>query len=216
MTGLLAVDGAGVMVEDAQGDLRFLAASDDHIGEIEQLQVETGEGPCVTAHATGQAVTIDDLTAVDWLPRFAPRALDHGMHAVYSFPMRVDDTKVGALNLYRFEPGRFADDVEHAAQLLADLGTSYILSVDAAQRTTRLASQLQHALDSRVVIEQAKGKLSGEWSVTTSEAFERMRRYARNHQRRLHDVATDIVDGRMHARQLTADESGQPAGDALP
>lgn len=68
VTELLVVSGAGVMVEDAEGDLRFLAASDDHIAEIERLQVETGEGPCVTAHTTGQAVIIDDLTTVDWLP----------------------------------------------------------------------------------------------------------------------------------------------------
>lgn len=67
-----------------------------------------------------------------------------------------------------------------------------------------------------MVIEQAKGKLSGEWGATTSEAFERMRRYARNTHRRLHDVAADVVDGRLDARQLAAEEPDQPTGDALP
>ena len=111
----------------------------------------------------------------------------------------VDQVPVGAMNLYRTQPGHLDDAAATAAQLLADLATTYILSVDAANRTGRLASQLQQALDSRVVIEQAKGKLSAAWDVDVSTAFERMRRYSRNNHRRLQDVAADVVDGRLLA-----------------
>ena len=203
VTGLLAVDGAGVMLEDRHGDLRFIAASNDDIGGIEQLQVETGEGPCVTAHRTGTAVLIDDLETTAQMPDFTPRALAAGIRAVYSFPMRIDDVNVGALNLYRAAAGSLDEDAVTAAQLLADLATTYLLSVDAVDRTTRLASQLQQALDSRIVIEQAKGKLSAIWQVDVTTAFERLRRHARDSQRLLHDLAADVVDGRLHPDSIT-------------
>lgn len=199
---LLAVDGAGVMLEDEQGDLRFIAASDEHIGQVEQLQVDTGEGPCVRAHRTGRPVLIDDLRATDDLVRFRPRALDAGITAVYSFPLRIDGIAVGALNLYRTRASTLDDETARTAQLLADLATTYLLSADAVGRTTKLAGQLQHALDSRIVIEQAKGKLSAEWGVDVITAFERLRRHARNHQQSLRATATDIVDGRLRADEI--------------
>lgn len=92
------------MLEDTQGTLRFIAAPEDQIGRIEQLQVDTGEGPCVQAHVSGEQVLIDDLRSTQTLPHFAPRALEGGIRAVYSFPMRVDEVPVGAMNLYRRQP----------------------------------------------------------------------------------------------------------------
>ena len=129
------------------------------------------------------------------------------MRAVYSFPMRVDDLRIGALNLYHSRPGELDADAITAAQLLADLATTYILSVDAAARTGRLASQLQQALDSRIVIEQAKGKLSAAWDTDVSKAFNRMRRHARNHGLKVHDVAAAVVDGRVQAGEIDAEPS---------
>lgn len=184
MTTLLGVDGAGVMLEDTQGTLRFIVVSDDQISRIEQLQVDTGEGPCLQAHVSGEQVLIADRRSTQTLP-LRPRALESGIRAAYSFPMRVDEVPVGAMNLYRRQPSDLDDDTVTAAQLLADLATTDILSVDAANRTGRLASQLQQALDSRVVIEQAKGKLSAAWDVDVSTAFECMRRHARSNHRRL-------------------------------
>jgi GAF domain-containing protein len=206
---LLQVDGAGVMLADADGALRFIAASDNHIGEVERLQSETGEGPCVQAYATGHRVVIDDLGATDRFPHFTPRARTAGMCAVYSFPMQVEGRRIGALNLYRTTPGHLGDDAVTVAQLVGDLATSYILSVDAAERAARLAEQLQHALDSRVVIEQAKGKLSLAWDTGVAEAFERLRRYARGRNRRLRQVAAEVLDGRLHPDDI--DDVTQPA-----
>jgi GAF domain-containing protein len=197
VANLLAVDGAGFMLEDADGVLRFVAASDDYIGEVERLQVHTGEGPCVDAYTTGRQVLVDDLDQTTRFPAFAAAAHRAGMRGVYSFPLRVGDIRLGALNLYCTTPGDLNEQEARVAQLVGDLATSYLLSADATERATKLATQLEHALHSRVVIEQAKGKLSLAWDTDVSEAFERMRTYARSHNRRLRDVATEVLDGRL-------------------
>jgi GAF domain-containing protein len=194
---LVEVDGAGVMLEDNTGTLRFVAASDEHIGQVERVQTETGEGPCVQAHVTGRHVIIDDLTVDETFPLFTPKALAAGIRAVYSVPLQVSDVRLGAFNLYRIRPGRLDVDAIRVVQLVGDLATSYVLSVDAADRATRLADQLQHALESRVVIEQAKGRLSLVWDTDVTAAFERLRRHARRNNRRLKEVATDVLDGRV-------------------
>jgi transcriptional regulator with GAF, ATPase, and Fis domain len=194
---LVEVDGAGVMLQDNTGTLRFVAASDEHIGQVEQVQTETGEGPCVQAHLTGQQVIIDDLTVDQAFPRFTPKALAAGIRAVYSVPLQVADVRLGAFNLYRSRAGRLEADAIRVVQLVGDLATSYVLSVDAAGRATRLADQLQHALESRVVIEQAKGRLSLVWDTDVTAAFERLRQHARRSNRRLKDVATDVLHGRL-------------------
>lgn len=208
---LLHVDGAGVMLQDADGVLRFIAASDDHIGQVERLQTETGEGPCVDAHTTGRRVLVDDLAVTDRFPHFTPRALGTGLRAVYSFPMRVDGQRLGALNLYRASPGNLDDDDARVAQLVGDLATSYILSVDAAERSARLATQLEHALHSRVIIEQAKGKLSLAWDTDVTDAFERLRRFARCNNRRLRDVASEVLSGTMDPHEIDVPPAAQEA-----
>lgn len=192
---VLAVDGAGVMLEDAHGTLRFTAASDEVTAAIEALQDRYGEGPCMQAYRTREPVVIDDLATVGTLPHFAPAAQAVGIAAVYSFPMTVAGQRIGALNLYRRQPGEFDEQASHAAQLLADVATSYLLSAQALDRVQRLAGQLQQALDSRVVIEQAKGKLAAVHDIPVGSAFQLLRGYARSHQCRLHDVASQVVSG---------------------
>jgi GAF domain-containing protein len=202
MTKLLSVDGAGIMLEDQRGVLRFVAASDDVVGRIEQLQLRAGEGPCIRAYETASTVAISDLATTDELPVFAPLAVDAGMRAVFSFTMRIEDVTVGAYNVYRRRPGELDDDAMHAAEVLADLATTYIISADAVERSTLLATQLQRALDSRVVIEQAKGVLSCAWGVGVDDAFEQLRSYARARRLRLRDAAGDVVEGRRTPEEI--------------
>lgn len=201
---LIGVDGAGVMLEDERGDLRFVAASDGLVEQIEQLQLDTGEGPCIRAYQTGSALHIADLTDTDELPVFAPRAVAVGMRAVFSYAMGVEDVVIGALNLYRGTPGNLDDDARRAAQVLADLATTYIVSADAVERSALLATQLQQALDTRVVIEQAKGALAAGRDESVEDAFEHMRSYARSRHLRVHDVAAAVVDGRLGASDIIA------------
>jgi GAF domain-containing protein len=193
---LLPVTGAGVMLDDEEV-LRFVAASDELVREIETLQIELGEGPCLRAYATGAPVVVPDLKADDSFPHFGPRALAAGMRGVYSFPMLVDDERVGAMNFYSEDAAGFdAGDLE-AGQVLADVAAGYIVSARTLERSTKLSEQLQAALESRVVIEQAKGKLSEQLGVGVEEAFAIMRQHARVNGLKLRTVATDLVEDRF-------------------
>lgn len=197
---ILGCSGAGVMLEDEAGDLRFVAASDDTVREIETLQIELREGPCLHAYRTGDVVVIADLQTDRRFPAFSPRARGVGMASVQSFPLRADDQCIGALNMYSGKVANFGDDEIDAGRVLADVATTYILNCRTLEESYKLTGQLQKALDSRVVIEQAKGKLAEQLQVGVVEAFEVMRRYARNNGRKLHDVASEIVDGTLKVK----------------
>ena len=118
---ILPVDGAGVMIEDESGVLRFTAASDDTVRYIESLQIELGEGPCLAAYQTGEQVLLDDLSTTTLFRAFAPRALENRLHAVYSFPMWHDGQSLGALNLYRITPAALTLAQTATGQTLADV-----------------------------------------------------------------------------------------------
>lgn len=196
---IMPVTGAGVMLADERDIMRFVAASDSLVRTIEGLQIELSEGPCLEAYRSGKQVLVADFKANEQFPRFAPRAVAVGLRGVYSFPMRLhgNDERIGALNLYRDE-GRDLDDEDQATgQLLADVATSYIVNARAFERTQQLTEQLQHALNTRVVIEQAKGRLAEQLDVDADKAFDQLRRYARQHRVKVHDVAREIVHGRL-------------------
>lgn len=195
VVAVLGVDGAGIMLEDEAGDLRFLSASDETIRAIESLQIEMGEGPCLRAYQTGEICLVPDLKNDETFPSFAPRALEFGMASVQSFPLCVDGLCIGALNLYSGTTTPLEDAAVEAGRLLADVATTYIMNCRNLAESHRLAGQLQRALDSRVVIEQAKGKLSQQRGVTVVEAFEIIRRFARSNGRKLHEVAAEVVEG---------------------
>lgn len=205
VTEILPVTGAGVMLEDNEGLLRFVAASDERIRDIEALQIELGEGPCVRAYVSGEQVVVPDLEQSPLFPRFGVKALERGLRAVYSFPMRVADERVGALNLYRSEPGEFDEHDTEAAQVLADAATVAILNGRALEESQRLATQLQQALDSRVIIEQAKGKLGEQLGVDVDAAFRELRAYARGRGLRLRDVARAVVEGELRLDEATGE-----------
>lgn len=192
---VLPVTGAGVMLADEAHTLMFVAASDDVVRRIEGLQIDMGEGPCLHAYQTGEQVVVADLRSSDRFPKFAPRALEEGLCAVFSFPMRTQDDSIGALNLYRDSAGGFDRIDVEAGQLLADVATSYIVNARIQERATTLAAQLQHALDSRVVIEQAKGYLAASLDISITEAFELLRRHSRDHGSKVRTVAQQVLDG---------------------
>ncbi len=206
---VLGVDGAGVMLEDGDGHLRFAAASDETLERIESLQIELDEGPCLSAYQTGEEVVVGDLEESDQFPRFGPPALEIGMRSVFSFPMRVGEEKVGALNLYRRQAGVFEQEDAEAGQILADVATVSILNARQFEQSMRLAEQLQHALNSRVVIEQAKGKLSEQFDVDVDEAFQRLRSYARGKGLKLHEIAQQVVDGVFNIDSIFSWEQGE-------
>jgi GAF domain-containing protein len=195
---LLEVDAAGLLLADGRGALRLVAASTEQARLAELFQIQNDEGPCVDCFRSGQAVASGDIrtgeTARRW-PRFAPAALQMGFASVHAVPMRLRDQVIGTLNLFRSEPGRMNPAVARAARALVDVATIGILQERAIRQQELLAEQLQSALNSRVVIEQAKGILAERHGVTPGQAFTMLRQFARNHNRLLTGLATDVIHG---------------------
>ena len=194
---------AGIMLADQRGRMQVAASSSHQMRLLELFEVQHDEGPCPDAYRTGVAVQCDDLEAHgDRWPMFAPEALRAGFRSVFAFPMRLRDDTIGALNLIRVQPGSLREGELQAAQALADVATIGILHHRAAEESRLLAEQLQYALNSRVVIEQAKGVVGHHLGLGMDEAFGALRRYSRDHNRRLVDVAAAIVDGTLPADDL--------------
>lgn len=197
VTDVLGVTGSGVSLLD-DGVLRFITATSDQIEEVERLQDQYEQGACEEATTTATAIAVCDLRMeTDRWPKFAVAAVEHGLSAVLGIPMHVEDTTIGALNVYHDQPRAWTDEEISAAQLLADMASAYIVMVGQLHSVEELAGQLQHALDSRIVIEQAKGVLARSHASDMSTAFEVLRRYARSNNRNLHAVAADVVDGTL-------------------
>ena len=186
----------GLMLADEDEQLHYMAASTESARHLELFQVQHSEGPCLDCYRTGQPVTIADLRVEDsrW-PAFTPRAYEAGVRSVHAFPMRLRDRVIGALNIFDEDPMPFrADDIK-VVQALADVATIAIIQERAISRAETLTEQLQGALNSRIVIEQAKGMVAQQNGVGVDEAFERLRGQARHDQVRLVDLARAIVDG---------------------
>ena len=128
---VLPISAAGVTLIAPGTDPHYIAASDDAAMRFEQLQTELGEGPCIVAYQKGEAVIIPDLHADDRFPNFASRAIDEGLGAVFTFPLRHDDHQLGALDLYRTSPGSMNGTAMTAAQTLADVAAAYLLNAQA-------------------------------------------------------------------------------------
>jgi transcriptional regulator with GAF, ATPase, and Fis domain len=192
---LLPASAAGVLLAGPRGELRAVASSSEAAGMIELFQIQNDQGPCPECVRTGQAVTAEDLQRPDqrW-PQFAAAAADAGFRTVHALPMRLRDEVIGALNLFMESPRRL-DAVElQVGQALADVATIGLLQERSVRRNEVAAEQLQGALNSRVVIEQAKGKLAERLGIEMDLAFEMLRGYARNTNQRLTDVARNFVD----------------------
>jgi GAF domain-containing protein len=183
------------MLADADGVLRVAASSSDTMKLLELFELQHDDGPCVDCYRTKAPVREYDLArALSRWPRFAPEAIAAGFTSAYALPMRLRDMVIGSLNLLRAEPGDLHGDELLVAQALADVATIGILQQRAADESKLVAEQLQYALNSRVAIEQAKGVLAASAEFSMEEAFNAIRRYARNHNARLVDVALAIAD----------------------
>jgi transcriptional regulator with GAF, ATPase, and Fis domain len=195
---LLEVDAAGLLLADRRGALRLVAASTEQARVTELFQVQNAEGPCLDCYRTGQVVVISDIRAAQvrarW-PRFAPAAQEMGFAGVHAIPMRLRDQVIGTLNLFRAAPDGLDPAVARAARALVDVATIGILQERAVHQQEVVAGQLQVALNSRVMIEQAKGVLAERLQTTPDLAFVILRRYARNHNRPLTELAADVISG---------------------
>ena len=195
---------AGLLLGDHQGRLQFMAASDEEARLLELFQVQSREGPCQDCYRQGRPVVNADLAeATDRWPLFAPQAVDAGFRSVHAFPMRLSGEVIGALNIFGHETGRMEPSEIRVVQALADIATIGLLQERTVRRGEVLTEQLQGALNSRVVIEQAKGAIAQMRDVAVDEAFALIRTYARNSGRKLGDVAHAVVTDPSSIPDLT-------------
>jgi GAF domain-containing protein len=192
---LLDVSAAGLLLADPRGELRVVAASSEAARVLELFQLQSDQGPCLDCFRSGAPVACTDLNADPRWPQFAQQAGQAGFSAVQALPMRLRDQVIGALNLFRGSVGAFDPEVVHVGQALADVATISLLHDRSMRRTDTLNEQLQTALNSRVVIEQAKGKLAERLGIDVNQAFTLLRDQARNRNQRLSDLARAVVDG---------------------
>jgi GAF domain-containing protein len=202
---LLDVSAAGLLLADPRGELRVVAASSDAARLLELFQIQSDQGPCLDCFRSGRPVTAADLgaEAPRW-PRFAPAARKAGFAAVQALPMRLRDQVIGALNLFRVTPGAFDAADVRVGQALADVATISLLHERSMRRSDTLNEQLQTALNSRVIIEQAKGKLAERFGLDMGQAFNLLRDHARARNLRLSDLARSFIDGSEPLASLTA------------
>lgn len=197
------VDAAGVLLASPAGELQFVASSSESMRVLELFQVQTNEGPCVDCYRDGLAITNHALSEADgrW-PLFTPRALALGFRSVHSLPMRLRGRTIGALNLFRTHQGSLTEADAAMAQGLADVATIAILQHRTTLDASVLNAQLNNALNSRIIIEQAKGMVRQATGCEVDDAFSRLRNHARNHNEGLTDLATRVIKNSMLPRDL--------------
>src|SRR5487761_823175 len=192
---LLNVSAAGLLLADPRGELRVVAASSEAARLLELFQLQSDQGPCLDCFRSGRPVAAPNLSADERWPKFAAAAQQAGFSAVQALPMRLRDQVIGALNLFRATAGPFDAEAVRVGQALADVATIGLLHERSMRHSDTLNEQLQTAMNSRVIIEQAKGKLAERLGVDMDQAFSLLRDRARTSNRRLSDLARAFVDG---------------------
>lgn len=193
---VLAADGAGLLLAASEGDLRLMVSSDERVRGVESVAVRTRQGPCFDCYEFGreEAIPAFEPLRSEW-PDFVDAAVGAGFASAVALPLRLRGTAVGTLTLFSAAPGGVADEDRAVAQAFADVAAISVLHHRAAVHQNVVNDQLQHALTSRVVLEQAKGMLAERYGVDVETAFRALRAYARNANRRLGDVAASVVAG---------------------
>ena len=197
MAEVLTLRGAGVtLVHD--GQQRFVTAADEAIATLERVQESSQKGPCIDAVASSAPVAVPDIAegeASDRWPDYTIEAKHAGIQAVAGIPMLAEGAAIGAVNLYDSQPRNWSVEDLRVATIFASIATGYLAHASSARQQQRTAEQLEQALNTRLIIEQAKGVLATQRETTVDEAFKRLRTYAREHNARIHDVSRAVVKG---------------------
>ena len=199
---------AGVMLASPSGELRLAASSSEAMRVLELFELQAREGPCLDAFRTGEPVAHETLhSGTGRWPRFATVAVEAGFRSALAFPLRLRDTTIGALNLVSVDDAPMDDADLLVARAFADLAAISIIQERASTEAQHLNEQLNHALTSRIMIEQAKGVLFERADIDMNKAFNRLRNYARTNNLRLTDVAQAAVDGTLDPQAWANSES---------
>lgn len=207
----LNVAGVGILIPDADGTLEVVASTSERSQLISLLQLSEEQGPCLDAYHSGEQVTVSDIAGIrERWPRFASAAGELGYRWMHAIPLRLREDVIGSLNLFGDQRGALSPDDAMAARGLADIATIGILHERAFREADLARQQLQHALDSRVVIEQAKGILSHVHNIDMDAAFQQLRERARSNQQKLSDVARQVIEDATR-RRITSDHANEQA-----
>lgn len=200
---LLDIASAGVLLVDRRGDLHVIAASSDATRDLELYQIQRDEGPCLDCYHSGEVVTAADLEAehARW-PLFVDAAVQAGFRSVHAVPMRLQDSRLGTLGLFGRTVGALGEDDLNLAQALAHVGSVAITQGRATREMHVVRSQLQNALNSRVVLEQAKGVIAQRAGLDMDQAFGVLRDFSRDSNQLLTDVAAAVVARTIPAQQV--------------
>lgn len=201
-TRILATDAGGLLLVDAAGVLQLIASTSEEAELVEVLQLAAGEGPCLDCFHSGSAVTVGDFRQhADTWPEFSAGALRHGFSSVHATPLRLRGQIIGTMNLFSAHVGELSPADIAVAQALADVATIGILQERTIRSANIVSEQLQYALDSRILIEQAKGVLAATSGMSMNEAFSLMRGYSKNRNLTLRKVAEGVI---AHTLDLTS------------
>jgi GAF domain-containing protein len=195
---LLGAAAAGILLADGDGRLRVMAASDERAELLELFQLQSDEGPCLDCYGTGTPVINSDLRGQTPWPSFSAESVRLGFPSVCALPLRLRNDVLGCLNLFIAQAVALSDTDVALAQALADVASIAIVQDAANRLATSREAQLQHALDSRVLIEQAKGMVAEHESMNMSAAFSLIRTFARNNNLLLTETAANLVDGTIN------------------
>ena len=196
---LSGASSVGLMLADQNDQLHFMAASSEGAKHLELFQLQYSQGPCWDCHHSGEQVVVADLgEATERWPDFAPRAVAAGVHSVHAFPMRLRDKVIGALNVFGEGPLPLDPIDVNLIQALADIATISIIQERAIAQAEMVTEQLQGALNTRIVVEQAKGVIARTHGIGVDAAFELLRSHARRNRLGLGALAHDIVTGAAH------------------
>jgi transcriptional regulator with GAF, ATPase, and Fis domain len=208
---LLDAAAAGIMLAGRDGSLHVMASSAEEARLLELYELQNNEGPCLDCFRSGRPVARDDLPAMrtSW-PAFTEQLQGLGFRSAQALPMRLREETIGALNLFRTEPGRLSEEDLGIGQAMADVATVGLIQERTLTASELLATQLQTALTSRVQLEQAKGMLAERTGLPLGQAFQLMRDYARSRGRRLSDVAAQIIEGVLDDEVLRKDRGTSP------
>jgi GAF domain-containing protein len=204
-TELLGIQAGGILIADGSGQLELVASTSEEAEIVEIMIVAAGAGPCVDCFDTGAVVSVPDIDAdPDSWPRFRRSALEQGFRAAHATPLRLHGEVIGAMNLLSTHPGPLSDRDAKLAQALADVATVGILHERSFRNPGIVSAQLHFALDTRILVEQAKGVLAEVRSCTMTEAFSALRAYARQHGVTLRTAAEGVVNRTIPAESLSA------------
>jgi GAF domain-containing protein len=192
---MFSVDGAGLMLADAEQQLRSVAASDERFGHLEDLQVQHQQGPCIDAFELKQLVGVEDLEQDGRWPAFCAAAVERNVRAVLASPLPYNQEAVGVVAVISEQSRPWSAEAELALLAFTDLAALFIASMMQGEQQSVLAGQLRSALDSRQIIEQAKGVLIGQQGISARAAYEQLRAQARSERRKLTILCREVVAG---------------------